>query len=203
MTPLWKRVFAERRSLLVPLLALLVIDAVLFGAVVLPLRRSVESSAADADDRHLQLAVANQRLKQMQNTRASRDRAEQELTRFYGQVLPTSQAAAGNLLQLEVARLARENNLTLLNRNWEPETIKDTPLARFTTKVELVGDYASVLKFIYAVETSEAFMAIRSVQLSQATRQQANSGQLQLALDIATYYRAPGAEPVKPEAKSR
>lgn len=193
MTPLWRRIFAERRSLLVPLLALLVIDAALLGAVVVPLRQSVATSATDAEDRRLQLAVAMQRLKQMQNTRSSRDRAEQELTKFYGQVLPTSQAAAGSLLQLEVARLARENNLTLLNRNWENEVIKDTPLQRFVTKVELVGDYASVLKFIYNVETSEAFLAIRSVQLSQATRQQASTGQLQLALEIATYYRAPGA----------
>lgn len=193
MTPLWRRIFAERRSLLVPLLALLVIDAALLGAVVVPLRQSVATSVTDAEDRRLQLAVAMQRLKQMQNTRSSRDRAEQELTKFYGQVLPTSQAAAGSLLQLEVARLARENNLTLLNRNWENEVIKDTPLQRFVTKVELVGDYASVLKFIYNVETSEAFLAIRSVQLSQATRQQASTGQLQLALEIATYYRAPGA----------
>ena len=93
---------------------------------------------------------------------------------------------------LEIAKLARENNLALGNRGWENEAIRDTPLERLTTKVELVGDYSSVLHFIYDVETSEAFLAIRSVQLSQ--RSQQTNGQLQLALEISTYYRSPAAK---------
>mgnify|MGYP006266802981 CR=1 FL=1 len=194
MTSLWKRIFTERRSVLVPLIGLVLIDVALVAGVVMPLKKVVASDTAAAEQAKFNTAVATGRLRQMQNTRASRDRAEQELSRFYGQVLPTSQAAAGNLLQLEVARLARENNLSLLNRNWENAVVKDTSLSRFTTKVELLGDYASILRFIYDVETSQAFLAIRSVQLSQATRQQAANGQLQLALEITTYYRGDAAK---------
>ena len=41
---LWKRVFTERRAILVPLLALLIIDGVLVGAVVFPLRGVVATN---------------------------------------------------------------------------------------------------------------------------------------------------------------
>ncbi len=69
-----------------------------------------------------------------------------------------------------------------------------TPLRRATTKVELVGEYASILHFIYDVETSDAFLSIRAVQLSQAAQQKAANGQLQLTLDIATYFRNAAAK---------
>ncbi|MEI6246772.1 MAG: type 4a pilus biogenesis protein PilO, partial [Acidobacteriota bacterium] len=188
---LWRRIFVERRSVLVPLAALLVIDVALLAGVVFPLKKVVASDTAAADASHFSTAVATQRLKQMQGARSSRDRAQQELAKFYGQVLPVSQAAAEKLALVEITKLVRENSLTLGAQAFEDEIIKDTPLRRLTTKVELLGDYAAVLHFIYDVETSEAFLAIRTVQLSQATRQQQNSGQLQLAMEIATYYRVP------------
>ncbi len=190
---LWRRIFAERRSVLVPLVALLVVDAALVGAVVLPLKKVVANNTVAAEEARFATAVATQRLTQMQNARASRDRAEQELAKFYGQVLPATQAAAGKVALVEVSKLAQENNLTLGARTFEDDSIKDSPLRRLTTKVELTGEYAAILHFIYDVETSEAFLSIRSVQLSQATRQQ-SSGQLQLALEIATYYRGAAAK---------
>lgn len=183
--------------MLVPLIALLIVDAVLLVAVVLPLKKGVANDATSADAARYSTKLSTQRLKQMQSARTSRDRAEQELSKFYGQVLPAGQAAAEKLALVEVAKLARENNLTLGARSFQDDVIKDTPLQRLTTKVELLGDYTAVLHFIYDVETSEAFLAIRSVQLSQAARQQQTSGQLQLALEIATYYRAPARAAVK------
>jgi len=191
---LWRRVFVERRSVLVPLIVLLVIDAALLAGVVLPLKKVVANETVSASEGDFSTTLATQRLKQMQGARTSRDRAEKELTKFYGQVLPASQASAGNVLMLEIAKLAKENNLTLGPRGWDEEVIKDSPLRRLMTKVELLGDYGSVLHFIYDVETSEAFLAIRSVQLSQATRQAQNTGQLQLALEIVTYYRVATAK---------
>jgi Tfp pilus assembly protein PilO len=187
----WGRIFAERRSILVPLLALLIIDAALVGAVVFPLRSSVATSEEDAAAAQSTLAQANQRLKMMQAARASRDRAEKELTTFYGSILPSTQAAASRVLLVEVARLARENNLRLGARAFEEEKVKeDANLRRLITKVDLTGDYGAILRFIYDVETSESFLVIRSISLSQATRQAGGaSGALQLAVEMATYYR--------------
>ena len=45
---LWRRIFAERRSVLVPLVALLVVDAALVGAVVLPLKKVVANNTVAA-----------------------------------------------------------------------------------------------------------------------------------------------------------
>lgn len=192
---LWKRVFAERRAILVPLLALLAIDAVLLGAVVFPLQSVVARSDDEATTARTTLAQANQRMKMMQAARTSRDRAEKELATFYGSILPTNQPEASRLLLVEVARLARENNLRLGPQSWEPENIKDSDLRRLTAKVELTGDYGSILRFIYDVETSETFLVINSISLSQATSRQAPSaaaaGLLQLSVEMGTYYRVP------------
>lgn len=188
---LWKRVFAERRSVLVPLLALLIIDGVLLGAVVFPLRGVVSQNDAAASAARTTLAQANQRMKMMQTAKGSRDRAEKELATFYGSILPKSQAEASRILLVEVARLARENNLRLGARAWEPENVKDANLQRLTGKVELTGDYAAILRFIYDVETSESFLVINSISLAQANRQQAaaTAGQLQLSVEMGTYFR--------------
>ncbi|TAK17550.1 MAG: hypothetical protein EPO35_02805 [Acidobacteria bacterium] len=190
---LWKRVFAERRAILVPLLALLIIDGVLVGAVVFPLRGVVAQNEEAARTAGLALADANQQMRQWQTARTSRDRAEKELATFYASVLPKSQAEASRILLVEVARLARENNLRLGARAWEPEAVKDSDLQRLTGKVELTGDYAAILRFIYDVETSEAFLVINSISLAQANRQQAaqTAGQLQLSIEMGTYYRGP------------
>lgn len=186
---LWRRVFTERRSVLVPLVGLLVIDGLLIGAGVIPLRGGVATETASAEAARYATALSTQRLKQMQGARSSRERAELELKKFYGEVLPSTGVEAIRLVQLEVAKLARENNLTLGARTWEDELIKDSPLRRVTTKVELLGEHAAIRHFLYDVETSEAFLAIRTVQLSQANAQKQLTGQLQLALEIATYYR--------------
>jgi Tfp pilus assembly protein PilO len=189
---LWRRVFAERRSILVPLLALLIIDGVLLGAVVLPLRQTVSAGEEEATTARTTLAQANQRMKMMQSARASRDRAEKELATFYGSILPSSQAAASRVLMLDVARLASENSLRLGGRSWEEETVKDTNLRRLVAKVDLIGDYGAILRFIYDVETSEQFLVINSISLSQANRAAGASAQglLQLNVEMGTYYRA-------------
>jgi Tfp pilus assembly protein PilO len=187
----WRRVFAERRSILVPLLALLIIDAVLLGAVVFPLRSSVAASEEQAAIAQSDLAQANQRMHMMQAARASRERAEKELATFYRSILPSTQAAASRVLLVEVARLARENNLRLGDRTWEEEKVKDSSLRRLTAKVELTGDYAAILRFLYDVETSESFLVIRSISLSQATRQAGGAnGALQLSVEMGTFYQA-------------
>jgi Tfp pilus assembly protein PilO len=128
----------------------------------------------------------------MQAARASRDRAEKELATFYGSILPTTQAEASRILLVDIARLARENNLRLGGRAWEPEKVKDSDLQRITGKVDLIGDYGAILRFIYDVETSEQFLVISSIALAPASRQVGGSnGSLQLSIEMATYYRVP------------
>jgi Tfp pilus assembly protein PilO len=188
---LWRRVFAERRSILVPLIALLIIDGVLLAAVVFPLRSTVAAGDEEATAARTTLAQANQQMRNMQAARASRDRADKELATFYGSILPSTQALASRVLLVEVARLARENNLRLGARAWEEEKVKDTDLRRLIAKVELTGDYGAILRFIYDVETSESFLVINSISLSQANRLAgASAGALQLSVEMSTYYRS-------------
>ena len=111
---------------------------------------------------------------------------------FYESILPRTQADASRILLVEIARLARENNLKRGAQAWEPEKVKDSDLHRLNGKVDLIGDYAAILRFIYDVETSEHFLVISSISLSPASRQVGGAnGNLQLSIEMGTYYRVP------------
>jgi hypothetical protein len=165
---------------------------VLVGAVVLPLRSVVTASDDEATAARTTLADANQLMKLTQSARSSRQRAEKELATFYGEILPSSQAAATRVLLVEVAKLARENNLRLGARAWDEEQLKDSDIEHLIAKVELIGEYSAILRFIYDVETSEQFLVINSISLGQANSQAAQgAGLLQLSVEMGTYYRVP------------
>ena len=57
----------------------------------------------------------------------------------------------------------------------------------FKGDVTLVGDYADIRKFLYEVETSQEFVVIERVALSQPSAAQGGA-QLELALSVATYF---------------
>ena len=117
----------------------------------------------------------------------SRDRAEAELRRFYGQILPADLQSASQLTYSWLDRVARESGVEYARSTFKEDEIRESRLKRWTAKAKLVGDYASVRKFLYAVETAEEFVIIEEVGLTQfeATR---GGELLELELSLATYF---------------
>ena len=58
---------------------------------------------------------------------------------------------------------------------------------KFTAEVTLVGEYADIRRFLYEVETSEEFIIVEKVALSQPNATQ-GGGQLEVALSVSTYF---------------
>jgi Tfp pilus assembly protein PilO len=184
---LWRRIFTERRALVLPLVTVLVINVLVLALAVFPLQRSVAGDETRATDVKLALADAMRAERVANDTKASKQRADDELKRFYAEVLPSSLAEARSLLYYDISQLARENGLVHASSNFESEPVEKSSLLRFSVDVALTGSYSNIRKFVYDLETAEGFYVIESVKLAQP-RAEGNASGLEVVLQVATYH---------------
>lgn len=186
-TSLGRRVFRERRAVVLPLLLLLAVNIVALLAGVLPLRRSVSTAreAATATAREREAAVRQQQA--AADLVARRDTADVELTTFYGDVLPGNLNEARRLLQVWLYRIARDRDLQFASSESEHGEMEDSQLRRVESQVRLQGRYADIRRFIHDVETGTGFVIVEDVQLAE-TSATADAGSVDLLLTVATYF---------------
>lgn len=184
---LWKRVISERRIVVVPLLAALVINLLVIGLVVVPLSRSVVGDESRAQDVKLALASANRMARVASDTRNSQQQAGEELKKFYADVLPATLGDARELLYVEIAKLAADAGVQHQSSVFVREEVEDSQLMRYHTDVALTGEYAGIRQFLYHLETSERFFVVESVKLGQSGQRQGARGSLEVVLRVATY----------------
>jgi hypothetical protein len=183
-----RRVFMERRRVVLPLLAFLIANALVLAFVVWPLERSVAGAEAARAAAKLSLDSARKLQKSAADQKAGRERADVELKKFYTQVLPKDFAAARNLTNFWLGRLAEQSRLSYRAGHYESEEVRGSQLTKFKGEITLVGDYADIRRFLYEVETAQEFVIIEKVALSQPGAVQGGA-QLELALSVATYFR--------------
>lgn len=186
----WRRVLSERRALVVPLVAALAINVLVFALAVLPLSRSVVGDEQRAEEVKQSLVAAHRVARVATDTKASQVQAGEELKKFYSDVLPASLSEARSLLYLEIATLAKETGLlhsTSIFTRDDIEDVENSALVRFGTNVSLSGDYAAIRRFLYHLETSEQFLVVEGVNLGEASTQQTGRA-IEVVLQVATYY---------------
>src|SRR5690606_19639629 len=95
-------------------------------------------------------------------------RADQELLRFYEQVLPEDFTGARRIAYLNLQQLAREAGLQLSAQSTGPlaNAADGSPLRKYTTELTLSGSYRAIRRFIHAIETQPAFLVIENLQLA-------------------------------------
>jgi Tfp pilus assembly protein PilO len=187
---LWRRVFTERRTVLLPLLVAFVVNVGVLALGVVPLRQSVKNAEQAASDARLNLANARRADFDAKAARAGKERADVEMKKFYSEILPRDYQSAQNLVNFWLGKTARESGVVFKTGTYTSKAVQDSGLTRFIAQVTLVGEYAEIRRFLYEVETAQEFAIIESVELAQAGSMQA-SGQLELQLDVATYYVTP------------
>jgi Tfp pilus assembly protein PilO len=180
-----RRIFTEKRALVAPLAIALVANlaVALFFVYPMTLRASAAQVRATASDQALRAAQAEHDA--AQRVKLGKERAAEELRRFYRDVLPTSLAGARRITYLPLAKLARQHRLTPEHRNLTPETDRESQLGRLRVTMVVQGDYHDVRKFIHALETAPEFVVIDDVILSQGAE---TSAPLVLTLELSTYY---------------
>jgi Tfp pilus assembly protein PilO len=186
---LWRRVYQERRALVLPVMVFVLANVAVLGLVVLPLMQNVSTLEANAETASNELLRARLLDKQAKDTLGSKERADQELKKFYVDILPKSESGARRVVAF-LNRTAEENGVRFNRNSQDHQEIKESQLVRASSSFTMTGTYANIRKFLYAVETAEEFVVIERVGLAQAAelRSAASTGNLEVDLDVATYY---------------
>jgi hypothetical protein len=183
---LGRRVLHENRRYLWPLVAVLLLNLVVYGLVVYPLgvksATAVDRAAAAADVR----AAAERDMAAAAALVAGKSTAEKELATFYQKVLPPTLDAARRLTYAKLPALARKANVKFEERRSEiDQQPKNSRLGRLQTRIVLEGDYESLRQLLYELETTPEFLIVDDVSVSQPDVNKP----LMLTLNVSTYYR--------------
>jgi hypothetical protein len=184
------RVLADHRRWLVPVGLLLAVNVIVLLAVVLPLRRAVESGATRAEESARSLREARADLREAEATRDGQTQASADLDRFYAEVLPSDFATARRTTGLKLAQLARAHDVDFRGGAATTEELAGSTLERLHVTYSLTGDWDDIRQMLYEIETGPDFIVIDNVQLAEGSEENAP---LSLALDLSTYYRIANA----------
>jgi Tfp pilus assembly protein PilO len=184
--PLVKRVFNEKRRLVVPLLAALALNIGLYMFVVYPLSVRVRSMERREETAAQEMLAAEREDGAARALLQGRDRTGTALGTFYKDVLPTSLSNARDVTFLRLEELGEKYAIRIKRRNAVTDKDKTGSLARLRITTELEGNYENIRRFIYQLESGSNFVVIDSVQLAQDPTPGAP---LALTLGLSTYYR--------------
>ncbi len=182
-----RRVFTEKRSLIIPLLIALVVNVALYVILVYPLSQKVAGGEEQAQTSSSALEAAKRDYAAARATVAGKGQADEELQKFYNDVLPPDLSGARRITFLPMEQLARQCNLKLERETSDPKRDRDSDLVKFTYTASLSGDYRNIRRFIHELETRPEFLVLENVELSQS---ESEGRGLNVNLQIATYYRA-------------
>jgi Tfp pilus assembly protein PilO len=189
MTPLLRRILRERRTIILPLAGVAVLNVAVYLLLVYPLSLRVSATAGRQTFAARQLAAAQREYEAARAMLTSKDRADAELRTFYGEVLPADLAGARRITYARLAQLAREADLSYDRRSYEPNANYEGSLQKVRITMVLEGEYRNVRRFIHALETAPEFVVIEEMSLTEGTD---TSSPLTLTLELATYFRAEG-----------
>jgi Tfp pilus assembly protein PilO len=182
---LLRRVVAEHRRIILPLLALFVANVVVYAAGVYPLAQRVANIEERDRAAEQELAKAKREHDAARGALTGKERATVELRTFYKDVLPADVPGARRLTYLRLNQLARESGLKLTNWDVNPKPERDSTLERLEIALTLEGSYDAIRAFIYQLDTAPEFVVIDDVSLSnQSSEQRAH----QLSMRLSTFY---------------
>lgn len=185
---LGQRVLREHRRLVLPLAIALLVNIVVYAVIVRPLSDRVANIAQRDASADQSLNAARKEHTAATGMLTGKDKASQELARFYKDVLPRDFAAARRLTHTRVPKIAKQFNVDFYSSTVPSATrARESSLTRYTAKVELAGRYRDVRAFIHQLEASPEFVVIDDVSLST---EDTDGGLLLLTLQLSTYYQA-------------
>jgi Tfp pilus assembly protein PilO len=182
-----RRILTEKRRLIWPIAIALLVNVALFAIVVYPLSKKVAGGEQESTAATTTLNTARRDFQGAQATVKGKSQADQELQRFYNQVLPPDMSAARRITFLRIQQLAQQCGLRVERTNSEAKPERDSQLVRFIYRVALSGEYRNIRRFIHELETAPEFLVLENVELTQSEVE--NRG-INVNVDIATYYRA-------------
>lgn len=186
MTPT-SRILTEKRAFVWPLAVALIANIALFAFVVFPLSRKVANGEQQAAASAAALAEARRNHEAARATVAGKGQADEELQKFYGEVLPPDLSAARGMTFVRLDQLAKKTGLRLRDQRATATPGQRSALTKMTITVALSGEYRDIRAFIHELETAPDFLVLENVDLSRATDEEDD---IDVTVQIATYFRA-------------
>jgi Tfp pilus assembly protein PilO len=183
---LWQRIFEERKRVILPLVLAAAANVAVLLLAVIPLTATVSSAEQAAVEATTALAQAERTEQQAIEARSSKARADEELLKFYTQVLPRDFPTAQRTTNLWLSQAARDSGLVFKGSQFDWETIQDSRLVRASSKITLEGRYANIRRFLYAVEIAEEFIVVESVELAGDSGMARDT--LSVTMGVSTYF---------------
>jgi len=187
---LWRRIYRERRGLVLPLLLVTALSVGALALGVFPLSRHVAGLETDAVDANLALKLARADELKANHERTSKERAEIDLQKFYAEILPSDFVTASELTNKYLVQWAKESGIVMWSGQFRPAKADEkskSRLTKMTGKVTLRGGYPGIRRFLYRVETAEEFIVIEEVNLNQPGNSDTGTN-LELDLVVSTYF---------------
>jgi Tfp pilus assembly protein PilO len=189
---LWSRVYRERRAVILPLFAVLVVNIGVLALVVIPLGRRAASTQDEATAARVALASAKFLERQAEQAATRRSTGDAELQRFEHDILPKDFPTATRTTNLWLQHAARDAGLEFRSSRFETKELRDSRLTRAYSTVTLVGRYPDIRKFLAAMETAEEFVVLERIELAQTdSTQQGPNDRLEIALAVSTFFPTP------------
>ena len=184
---LWRRVFAERRAVVLPLFVFSARQCGGAGA------RRISARAQRGRRRDGRVRRQIRSRQRPAGRHAGQDGAHEHgarrrgLKKFYAEILPHDFVGAVEILNFLLGDSADDVNLKFQTGQWDREAVRDSSLTKVTGKITLTGDYGSIRQFLFDLETAKEFVVVEKVELSEANLVKATSA-LEVQLAVATYY---------------
>ena len=185
MNEFTRRVIAEKRRLVWPLVIGLAANILAYALVVGP--RGVKSAGA-ADRAASAVAALRAAEAEIAGARAlveGKSRADEELNAFYEKVLPADRVAARRMTYASLPALAKSTDVRYEQRRTSVEDPEeDARLGHLNIRMVLVGEWQNIRDFIFRLESAPEFVIIDDVTLVESDEMEQT-----LTIDLSTYFR--------------
>jgi hypothetical protein len=188
MTGLGRRILVEKRWLVAPLALAAIANVVVYLLAVRPLAASTAGAADRAGRAAASLMAAEREVAAARALVTGADTSAARLRAFYEEILPIDRASARRMTYAPLPDLAARNKVRYNRRSQDIVDVdEDRRLARLQMRMELEGPYERVRAFIFDLESSQEFVIIDDVALTQRSE----GDDVSLSIGVSTYFRAP------------
>ena len=185
MTPFFRRILREKRSLVIPLTIALAANVFAYVLIVRPLELKSAGAADRAKQTAVALAAAETDLAQARSLVGGKSEADEELASFYQKVLPADLTTARRLTYASLPELAKKTGVRYDARTASNEgTEKNAKLGHMKIRMVLEGDYRNIRQFIYELESAPEFIIIDDVTITERTTGEPQT----LTVNMSTYF---------------
>jgi hypothetical protein len=141
--------------------SLVILDALLYFALVRPLRGTRMGEEAQFSAMRIRLREARARVAQLEGFQSEVPGADEQLEGFLKEHVPTRRQGFSRAARL-VRELVEKSGAQLDGINYKLDSDTDDPLRRLGLEMSLEGPFESLFEFAHALETGNELVVIRS-----------------------------------------